>query len=310
MGLKVIRDKLLKKKSASGWNANCFQTNNPIVQAASFEVVASKKDAIEKDEYRPIVVLDLDVKGIKYDELKDDPDLKSSFVVALRSAIASADVGLETSSIVLDITNGNVLGGVPYVHVTARFPAPTNINADATMSKWPGGSQKIGADAQSNIRAIANIDKTTKDGNSGHHDITKYFQNKFTSATTHFSPSNFDVMVGPTSAKNAADTVNMDFVIHGIDYQDVVPARRSAFVLHLAEAVRNGFDWSTVTPVPLPGFPRPPTLDPDTRKNIHVTISNHGDSDNAVNVRAKIDAPVLPADLQSLMTNIEDASKG
>merc|ERR1712113_290452 len=141
--------------------------------------------------------------------------------------------------------------------------------------------------------------------------ITKYFQNRFTSATTHYStPSNFNVMVGPSSAKNAADTINMDFVIHGIDYQDIVPARRSAFILHLAEAVRKGFDWSSRTAAAVranPGLTVPNVLDADTRKNIHVTVSNH-DSDNAVNVRAKIDAAVDAGQLITDMKNIEDAS--
>merc|ERR1711920_224714 len=139
--------------------------------------------------------------------------------------------------------------------------------------------------------------------------ITKYFQNKFAPATTHYTPSNFNVMVGPASAKNAVDTINMDFVIHGIDYQDVVPARRSAFVMHLAEAVRNGFDWTY-------GGTRhiaagdPPVLTPAERKDIHVTISNHVDSDNAVNVRAKIDAPTDPVQLAALIKNLERAQRG
>merc|ERR1712039_175562 len=83
----------------------------------------------------------------------------------------------------------------------------------------------------------------------------------------------FVVMVGIGNAKSSPDTVDLDFVVHGVDYSQVLPERKKAFLTKFAHEVR----WTV-------------------KENINVIVSPR--DDKALNVRAQIPAPAALADIR------------
>merc|ERR1711893_458005 len=62
----------------------------------------------------------------------------------------------------MDISDaGKDAQGVHWVRITAVFPAPLGLAADATMSKWPGGPDAIGSSLQQSLQVLDGIEATT-----------------------------------------------------------------------------------------------------------------------------------------------------
>jgi len=102
------------------------------------------------------------------------------------------------------------------------------------------------------------------------------------------------VMVGLGEVVNDVDTVDLDLVVHGIDYQGLNLVRKKAFLTPFVKAVREGLVLGT------DNYP----WVKDHVEKIHITVSPR-DTDDALNVRAQIPAPDKPVDVHDLITRIE-----
>jgi len=135
-------------------------------------VMTSKagESTVMETKSNPSISVEMEVKGIYYKRLIGT-DLRKAFADSLRASLATE--GVEAESIGLNIQDGAMdANDVPVVMVSATIPVPAGLTADATMSKWPGGREGIGKTATQNIKAISNIDQTSKkDGAQGFHDI-------------------------------------------------------------------------------------------------------------------------------------------
>merc|ERR550532_3135126 len=81
------------------------------------------------------------------------------------------------------------------------------------------------------------------------------------------APDAFVVMVGIGSAKSSPDTIDLDFVVHGLDYSQVLPERKKAFLTEFATKVRDGIDAAPTLAVGIS----------NVKARIHVIISPGAD---------------------------------
>jgi len=129
-------------------------------------------------------------------------------------------------------------------------------------------------------------------------ELQKYFK-------THYPDSIDDdqyvVMVGIGEVVNEVDTVDLDLVVHGIDYENLSAERKKAFLTPFVKAVRAGLLEGTKDK---DGNVNAEINTANDENKIHVTVSPR-DSDNALNVRIQIPAPDEPKDLHNLITSIE-----
>jgi len=145
-------------------------TDQVFVQWRAMEQSATKEGVFET-QITPLIVVEMDVRGLDYVTLARDASLKNSFVEAVRDGIAHGS-SLNSKSIELDISNGGTNGAVPFVHLTAKFGVPSGMKADATMSEWPNGGLGIGSNVQANIRKINDVDVVSTDSHGGQHEIS------------------------------------------------------------------------------------------------------------------------------------------
>merc|ERR1712038_1143139 len=151
--LKRIKEKLLTN--------NLKPETNIVVQSAPMK--ASKKAVAVDDDHEPLIVLDVDIRGIYYNKLAASPDIKAKFVEAVQGGIV-AHTDLDAKSIGLDVSDAGENAGLPFVHVTAKIPVPSGLSADATMSKWPKGSPQIGVEIQQKLTALGGcFEQVTRD---------------------------------------------------------------------------------------------------------------------------------------------------
>merc|ERR1712241_49449 len=120
-------------------------------------------------------------------------------------------------------------------------------------------------------------------------ELQKYFK-------THYPDSIDDdqyvIMVGIQEVVNEVDTVDLDLVVHGIDFQSLTPEKKKAFLTPFVKEARDGLlkgtgDYQYIK---------------DNLEQIRVTVSPH-DSDDAMNVRYQIPAP-NDADKTTRNTNL------
>merc|ERR1719471_165612 len=90
-------------------------------------------------------------------------------------------------------------------------------------------------------------------------------------------------MVSINEVSNSVDTVDLDLVVHGVEYSDLSADRQRAFLSLFADAVRAGLTTTD------PGNLVKPVTD-----RIEVVVSDPGVK-GPVNVRAKIPAPEATA---------------
>jgi len=137
---------------------------HPVVQSSGIQIKSMKTSKTAIDDHKPIIVLDMDIRGVYYATLKaGTPELRKNFAAAIQAAIASASsASMDATSIAMDVSDGGVTDGSPYVHVTAKIPTPAGVSGDATMSQWSGGSGGIAAQVQKQIKALKDIALLTK----------------------------------------------------------------------------------------------------------------------------------------------------
>merc|ERR1712241_148425 len=144
--LKKIKEQLLQIQN--------FPETNIVVQSAPMK--ASKRSgAVVDDDHQPLIILDMDIRGIYYNKLSASPQIKTKFVEAVQGGIVAHTTDLDSKSIGLDVSDAGTNAGLPFVHVTAKIPVPSGLSADATMSKWPNtGSPQIGVEIQNRLKAL------------------------------------------------------------------------------------------------------------------------------------------------------------
>jgi len=134
------------------------------VFARTPEVATVKKSGRVVASNDAQIVLDLEIKGLKYAELTKagipgaPTALQVAFADAVRKSIASGIQGLDSSSIGLDIFDGKQdAANKHYITATATIPTPPGLSADETMSTWPGGSNAIGKRMELALRGVDGI---------------------------------------------------------------------------------------------------------------------------------------------------------
>merc|ERR1711997_1115382 len=109
--LKNIRD-TLKANIGSLANANLK------VQSQPFET-ASEKIPVEEadwDLHHPIIVLEMDVKGVYYDKVVASKELKANFAATLQTGLLPPSSSVDAKSVALDISKGPANSdGVPFL---------------------------------------------------------------------------------------------------------------------------------------------------------------------------------------------------
>jgi len=140
-----------------------------VVQSAPMEVKTTKNTLLSvTDDHTPIIVLDIDVRGVYYSKLvAAGAELRQSFVTAVRQGIAATNDNLESNSIGLDISNGATNQKVPFVHVVAKIPVPATLSADAFMSAWHDGSDAIAEQVLKNVEGLGQLDLLRKSETGG-----------------------------------------------------------------------------------------------------------------------------------------------
>merc|ERR1712241_1637233 len=153
--LKKIKEQLLQIQN--------FPETNIVVQSAPMK--ASKRSvAVIDDDHEPLIILDMDIRGIYYNKLSASPEIKAKFVETVQGGIVAHTTGLDSKSIGLDVSDAGTNAGLPFVHVTAKIPVPSGLSADATMSKWPKGSPQIGVEIQQKLTALGGcFEQVTRD---------------------------------------------------------------------------------------------------------------------------------------------------
>merc|ERR1711997_422823 len=124
--------------------------------------------------------------------------------------------------------------------------------------------------------------------------VQHYFEQTAKSSIT--DEDEYMVLVGIGDVGNDVDTVDLDLVVHGVDYYAIMDDRKKSFLTKFATAVREGLKTGTS-----PNTHIVPVVD-----DIHVTVSPHKTS-GALNVRAQIPAPETDADRLALMSALEDS---
>jgi len=105
----------------------------------------------------------------------------------------------------------------------------------------------------------------------------QYFKQAFPAATTS---ADYRFLVGINEVSNSVETIDLDLVVHGIEYSDLSAQRQRAFLSAFAAAVRAGLVKSPDAAGHLASV-----VD-----KVEVVVSDPGVK-GAVNVRAKIPAP-------------------
>merc|ERR1711997_503067 len=77
------------------------------------------------------------------------------------------------------------------------------------------------------------------------HDLQKYYKEKH--ETSVMTSADYVVMVGIKDVSNQVESIDLDFVVHGIDYSQVVEDRKKAFLVKFAEKVRKAVNFDTPT---------------------------------------------------------------
>jgi len=157
---KLIRDELVDSAIT---RQSTVIVHSGVINTKTEQVLVSEADA-----HDPIIVLDMDIKGVYYSKLAGK-DVRAKFATAIQSGIATER--MEATSIGLDVSDGGSNTGSPFVHVTAKIPVPAGVSADATMSRWPDGAAQIGEQVQKNLRAISDVEQMTRDGDAGPHPV-------------------------------------------------------------------------------------------------------------------------------------------
>jgi len=111
------------------------------------------------------------------------------------------------------------------------------------------------------------------------HDLQKHFQQRHPKAVTDTDA--YVVMVGIEDVGFQVDSVDLDFVAHGIDYSQVLPDRRKAFLTKFSQKVREAVNLNVVGGT----APDCSQID-DVMDEINVIVSTHGS--DAVNIRVQI----------------------
>lgn len=107
--------------------------------------------------------------------------------------------------------------------------------------------------------------------------------------------ADYKVMVGVPSVKQQAETVDVDFVIHGVDYAHISDARKGGFLSDLAKEVRES----------MAGFANSPAWLTTRKADIETTVSSSQAYSNAINIRIHIPAPVDQHDVQVLISKLD-----
>merc|ERR1711994_520599 len=106
-------------------------------------------------------------------------------------------------------------------------------------------------------------------------DLQRYFKQNYLNSIAE--EDDFVVMVGIQEVVNEIDTVDLDLVVHGIDFQSLTPEKKKAFLTPFVKEARDGL---------LKGTDDYQYIE-DNLERIRVTVSPR-DSDDAMNVNQLI----------------------
>merc|ERR1712079_714761 len=96
-------------------------------------------------------------------------------------------------------------------------------------------------------------------------------------------PNDYNVLIVTPDTKKGVATIDMDFVIHGVDYSDLSDGRKGAFLRSFADGVRSGIDFQTGGAF----YPDIHSVVNDIR-----VVFSPDDTRGSVRVQARIPAPV------------------
>jgi len=112
--------------------------------------------------------------------------------------------------------------------------------------------------------------------------------------------ANFAVVVGPPKVSNAVDSVELDLIVHGMDYQDLKLETKNSFLSDLANAVRDSVAWPASAALGI-ALPAPAHLT-TVKDDIEVFVSG---GPSTINVRARIPGPWTAVVLQDVLEKLE-----
>merc|ERR1712117_921128 len=112
--------------------------------------------------------------------------------------------------------------------------------------------------------------------------------------------ANFAVVVGPPKVSNAVDSVELDLIVHGMDYQDMKLETKNSFLSDLANAVRDSVAWPASAALGI-ALPAPAHLT-TVKDDIEVFVSG---GPSTINVRARIPGPWTAVVLQDVLEKLE-----
>merc|ERR1712242_294889 len=125
--------------------------------------------------------------------------------------------------------------------------------------------------------------------------VQRFFEATYPGAINDADPNEeYMVSVGIGDVSSEVDTIDLDLVVHGIDYDEISDKSKKSFLTKLAEAIRQGVKDGAAN-----GY-----VNTNVAK-IRVVVSPH-DTDDPLNVRAQIPAPALEADQLSVMKALDD----
>jgi len=124
--------------------------------------------------------------------------------------------------------------------------------------------------------------------------VQKFYETTYPDAVQADHKDDYMVSVGIGDVSNEVDTIDLDLVVHGVNYDEVTDKRKKSFLTKLAEAVRQGVkDGSNGNDYVNNNVAR-----------IRVIVSPH-DTNDAVNVRVQIPAPETPEDQRDVMSDLD-----
>jgi len=211
--------------------------------------------------------VDVDVRQLNHDGVGDHPtrDIISKRIkdsLKKMAQVSSNDISIT------EVTGERDKPVNPYLRFKAEIRAHGTFATTATIADWEQKALPVGRELQ------------------------KYFKQNYLSSIA--VDDDYVIMVGIQEVVNDIDTVDVDLVVHGIDYKDLSVERKKAFLNLFVKALRDGLVAGTGGDAYITG----------KRDETRVTVSPR-DSDNALNVRFQIPAPDTPTEVHNLVTLLE-----
>jgi len=211
--------------------------------------------------------VDVDVRQLHHDGTGDHPT-KAIIQKKVTDALKKMAQVSENDITVKEETAQTDKPVTPYLRYKAEIRAHGTFATTATIADWEQKALPVGRELQ------------------------KYFKQNYLSSIA--DDDDYVIMVGIQEVTNDIDTVDLDLVVHGIDYKDLSVERKKAFLSLFVKALRDGLVTGT-------GGDAYITAEKDKTR---VTVSPR-DTDNALNVRFQIPAPDTPLKVHNLVTLLE-----